>query len=1257
MARKAIRGYTEKSYYDNTTFKGIVASSDPLNEGNFAHLVNFDISDTGNSLKPRHGFLTTDIIFKDDSGYNTLKLKADTTVYFYDHSIQKYIFVDFSTFKYTNESIGESMQDYTYTIDAYAVTFELSENVNYVNRRFTATKITNVDVSDLMLLFNPKEYDDYREFRIFISTLSFEEGQAQYIQDENSITKYILKRKIFGNLPYSWIEVYYRKKGSGWYEGEYYEDDTLVVSYVNTEDIVTIDSSQRNIASTQSVIPSPMQKIYDKDSTELTYNQFPMIYIKDNTNGKYLLQTSKTIDTTFIPYYLLREPEEGYTWAYTYDIISTSKYSSLTTSNVYSAPLFTLKDNKKFIDSFEFDVSSYASYLQMWQTKVCYMHSALSDAPFYTTMQSSMLAGGDSSSLYLEQFDEHMLPDLLSDLYMASDDKFLKSDYVNNSLLIHIAKRPDHTVTLDKDDFVIAGHSFHDFITTINNKVVGTVEYSCIRDDDQCIKLIETIQSSNCTIDKIIEIFKKYDWSSYHFRVTKLSDINKSYTLSQEAGIYNNIRYTRQYAFTSGILVEDSLPMDVNEIIDVLNNNSAVYFKFMKASIGLTIDPLVYYETDGSTLTYPLFSDARAQQVFPNLFSHGEFDVANEIITTHKWYIYTSDYTVRSGAANQFFCNTLHTHYEHEHLYNYFYAASRAVSNGVAQDNTYYTSIPLSGVVNTYLQRKDDDTIQYPWMDYYYVCTNGDLVYGAYQDDSVFEYKDNVLQFKYNETNLVISKLKNTGYFDTGISIVFYIIPVMNTSKMYELEGYNFNIYNRAYLVSTTSLFNTRQFTLDSSNVLYITERLEEDPLNITNASGWCIFHSEQGDRLVTWINNKVYMSEANKYYYFKETGTHTYPEKVLKVIQFKNTLLVFTTINLYSIYPYEDTTLVENGKDEEGNTQYVQSTVIIYATLPVLYNLMLTPQYLDAIQVFNQMVLFYSADGQLFMIKPTATIDNDTKFTIQYFNKSANNILLHYDEYMNARLLAYESELHIENKEDIKIKVQVTLNYIKIFYMYESYTYILVYDVINNYYYVYDTMSFSNVKNILFTECGDTYVSSTSLNDNKYYLYFTVLNNIPNTMDNNKDEAVYNHFADEPIHAELDTGVLNLNNHLKKRFRNLYTTYKNISATYLLYTLESYIDDILAQSTLADSMSITNINSKDMIVDDYACVHLQQANDLLNSNTALFDFSLFTSNKILTHYANIPCLGKQFRLRLRFTSKGNYKLQSYGVTFKEHQI
>ena len=75
MARKSIKGYAEKNYYDNTRFSGITAVGDELNEGNFKHLVNFDIADTGRSLTPRKGFLTTAL--------NGVTL-SDTTIYFQD---------------------------------------------------------------------------------------------------------------------------------------------------------------------------------------------------------------------------------------------------------------------------------------------------------------------------------------------------------------------------------------------------------------------------------------------------------------------------------------------------------------------------------------------------------------------------------------------------------------------------------------------------------------------------------------------------------------------------------------------------------------------------------------------------------------------------------------------------------------------------------------------------------------------------------------------------------------------------------------------------------------------------------------------------------------------------------------------------------------------------------------------------------------------------------------------------------------------
>ena len=71
MARK---GYSssnkEKIIYDNTVFRGVSATTDPNPEGYFKQLINFDISDTGQSLQPRKGFMNTVFHTKDNNGYH-----------------------------------------------------------------------------------------------------------------------------------------------------------------------------------------------------------------------------------------------------------------------------------------------------------------------------------------------------------------------------------------------------------------------------------------------------------------------------------------------------------------------------------------------------------------------------------------------------------------------------------------------------------------------------------------------------------------------------------------------------------------------------------------------------------------------------------------------------------------------------------------------------------------------------------------------------------------------------------------------------------------------------------------------------------------------------------------------------------------------------------------------------------------------------------------------------------------------------------
>ena len=414
------------------------------------------------------------------------------------------------------------------------------------------------------------------------------------------------------------------------------------------------------------------------------------------------------------------------------------------------------------------------------------------------------------------------------------------------------------------------------------------------------------------------------------------------------------------------------------------------------------------------------------------------------------------------------------------------------------------------------------------------------------------------------------------------MNIVLYFLLVPTRQYLLDYTP-DFNSYTRDYFINTTNLFQSRLLTLSSIKPTTYIEYLTEEPALIKNAKEDFIFRSTLGDHLVLWAENKLYISKESKQYYFPATGySFSYPETIVKAIQYKDMILVFTTQNLYAVYLTEYVTTVQNGTDDQGNPKYVQQSTYEFATLPVLYNLMVDERYKDAIQVYNQMILFYSADGQMFLIKPTAAIDSNTRFSIQYFNKSVNDILLNYKDYMQERLNVYKINKVIT---DVKIKVSTSINFIKIFYTApDIMTYILIYDIINNRYYVYDTLLFSNIVGLHFIPEGELYVV-----EDKNKIYFTLPYVQPNEPDNNVDIASYDNFSRNAIKSEIDTGVINLNNHLKKRFKDLHVIYKNLNATDLEFSLDTFIDDVPIITYLDSSLEIRNVSSHSTIVsEDY---------------------------------------------------------------------
>ena len=524
-----------------------------------------------------------------------------------------------------------------------------------------------------------------------------------------------------------------------------------------------------------------------------------------------------------------------------------------------------------------------------------------------------------------------------------------------------------------------------------------------------------------------------------------------------------------------------------------------------------------------------------------------------------------------------------------------------------------------------------------------------------------------------NATNVFegLPKLEERGFFEKGLSGIFYMKPYQD-SELLDDDSQIKNYSDTETLkiawdaIALKQSFNV-QYTFDDLLPSYITKTTIDDADNIQQST---LLSSFEENRLLVCHKNILYISEAGRYYWFKPVNKIEFQEEIVKALQYKSIILVFTKQNLYVVYRVETTVTQFNAVTNQLEQNV---TGIAWLKQIVLYNLLVSQKYADIIQIFNQMILFYSEDGQLFMIRPSSQIDDQTRFSIQFLNKAANDILKHYDEYINERLEAYAKDTRV-TKDQVKIKALVSLNFIKIiYYVPNVITYMLIFDVINNRYTVYDTLTFTNIFDKFFIESGDLLITE---HNNK--LFFTVPYIELNTRDNYTDMTFTNNFKKEGINCLIDTGNLNLNNHLYKRFRDLHVTFKNLNASNVLFNLETMIDEIIARPFYNQELEVKDINGTPYLVpvpkyDNNIMLELVDinqisetatdalryslTNNLFETNNVLMDFSQYNSSKLLTHRTSILGLGKVFRLKLQFISKGLYKLQNFGIIYKERRV
>lgn len=1184
MAKKRYSSsYKEKLYYDNTVFRGIIATTDANSEGYFKQLINFDVSDTGQSLQPRTGMVSTHL--KCDGDY--VKLNPDYTAYFRSQTSEYIYFVDFSDFDADDTNLG---------IKVYKSTLLLGQD-----NCFTGLEITDLvlDRDDAETKYYLKDYLPILTSDTITSIKPIQSHKAEFAKDDVFVNRNIFKVELTSDQEekfYLWLELCPNDT-----------DDSLLITVVDTLDQPSVSVDQRNIASKRSIIPDPIYNIYETESdvpAGTLASSFPFIYAQDKSSEKYQIQYVKDSDSALIkPSFTLLPPKDGNKWVYTYTIYSTNP--NIEAPEVFDSEIFNLDGTV----STNFDYYKLLKYGITVDQEISY----------------------DSKNLALEVKQDETVQDLYEEINTSIDDN---SNVLSNFDFIIICV-PDHRSgyrygTTDGYKQVL-GHKIDAPYTLSNSKYsTSFTEFLTTlfeaKDDSLGRYKIPIADSKNYTRSYIL---------NYKYVHKDLLDVNNSFLNDLDYYIVpiNEIDSTyktfanhehlkcKDLILTSSVLVVDENRSSFKrynhrQLIEFLtsaeNINKRYLYRFLCNALKLELN-----DTDLEHLSSIESKDFELECMFPNVYEKYNSNYDKEVYVLNEGYVKARVYNIY-------------------HCYD-FRTATRTSSSTLDITTLFYQNVqvfyPKQLIVDNSRVAGDYNYFEYRIFDSV-PKTN------LFDEDFIFDMSDT--------DSALLNTLKLKGYFNSGVNIAMYFIQVSEDyTTVYP------NTYSRLQLINSTTIKSNIIYSIDSLLSTKPEYQIKDidgyyDDIHNDN-SKWCIFNSTEGYRLVVYNNNTVYMSEANTYNYFTETNRKVYSEKVVKVLPYKDTLLVFTTQNMYSIFPYENTRQVENGYNDDGTVKYIQEKYIIYNILPVLYNIMADERFADVIQIYNNLILFYSTDGQIYLITPSVTIDSDTVFSVKYLNKSANDILANYDYYINNRLEVY-NKLPVD-RDDIRITSSLTLSHIKINYSIAkyNYTYTLIYDITNNRYTVYDSDTFGYIYNTLFVQDNDVLITKM-FNDDLGIV--TGINKVSD-MDNNYDLVFtsLNSFDVHDIHSELETGVIALDNQWSKRFKTLQTVYKNLTAKSLKLDLNLYIDDVKVNTSLSNDLELTNINGF------YAPEIVHNSAELLENNTVLFDFSSFASNKIITHYTNIISIGKQINLQLRFTSKGKYKIQKFAIVFKEHSV
>ncbi len=353
---------------------------------------------------------------------------------------------------------------------------------------------------------------------------------------------------------------------------------------------------------------------------------------------------------------------------------------------------------------------------------------------------------------------------------------------------------------------------------------------------------------------------------------------------------------------------------------------------------------------------------------------------------------------------------------------------------------------------------------------------------------------------------------------------------------------------------------------------------------------------------------NIIYMSDVsgNLRYFPGKYALDRFSEKIIYVHVYHDYLIVFTVNNIYLVYPSVLT-------DEFDNEQEV------FVTKLIMSNVTIKEEYINTIQNIGKDIVFLSNSDELRILRPNPYVENEGDLLIGTVSQNVQKLLRNPNQFITRRFQYYDRPIDIFNEEWKPTLETVTHIYNNEIYIYVSvalpqdwdpYMFILIYDMINRRWRIYDTVAMAfpyqikvfdanegpyiMCRNHISIDGGATIMLFESLNlwefddgygklhDSKPSKITTmgamrvfVFNSALTT-----DDLAVIETVKIPINAMVDPGYLEITPHLMKRFMQLKFVITNIDAISIPVTLEFAIDGKIRQSANRLRMTqITDIN------------------------------------------------------------------------------